>query len=94
MIMFFPVSLSGATQRWFASLDASRRRIWDDLAQEFFRQFTFNTVIDVSGRELEALRQQPKESVTSFISHWREKTSQVIDRPSENDQINMIMRSL
>ncbi|RVW92012.1 Retrovirus-related Pol polyprotein from transposon 17.6 [Vitis vinifera] len=56
MIMLFPMSLSGATQRWFASLDVSRRRTWDDLAQEFLRQFAFNTVIDVSRRELEALR--------------------------------------
>ena len=68
MIMLFPMSLSGATQRWFASLDVSRRHTWDDLAQEFLRQFAFNTVIDVSRRELEALRQRPDETVTSFIS--------------------------
>ena len=47
MIMLFPMSLSGATQRWFTSLDASRRRTWDDLAQDFLRQFAFNIVIDV-----------------------------------------------
>ena len=50
MIMFFPMSLSGAAQRWFASLDASRRRTWDYLAQEFLRRFAFNTVIDVLRR--------------------------------------------
>nr|CAN75227.1 hypothetical protein VITISV_043867 [Vitis vinifera] len=61
MVMLFPMSLSGAAQRW---------------------------------RELEALRQRPEESVTSFISRWREKISQIIDRPSEKDQISMIMRSL
>ena len=55
-IMLFPMSLSGTTQRWFASLDASRRRTWDNLTQEFLRQFAFNTVIDVLRRELEALR--------------------------------------
>ena len=94
MIMLFPLSLSGATQRWFASLDPSRRRTWADLGQEFIRQYAFNTVVDVSRRELEALRQRPDESVTSFISCWREKIAQIIDRPSEHDQINMIMRSL
>ncbi|RVX23835.1 hypothetical protein CK203_000366 [Vitis vinifera] len=56
MITLFPLSLSGAAQRWFASLESSRRRTWDDLAQEFLRQFSFNTVVDVSRRELEALR--------------------------------------
>ena len=94
IIMFFPISLSGAAQRWFTSLDVSHRWTWDDLAQEFLRQYAFNTVIDVSRRELEALRQRLEESITSFISRWREKISQVIDRPSKRDQISMIMRSL
>ncbi|RVW64085.1 hypothetical protein CK203_051100 [Vitis vinifera] len=72
---------------WFASLDPSRRRTWADLGQEFIRQYSFNTIVDVSRRELEALRQGPDESVTSFISRWREKIAQIIDRPSERDQI-------
>ena len=94
MIMLFPLSLSGAAQRWFASLDPSRRRTWTDLAQEFLRQYSFNTVVNVSRRELEALRQRPDEIVTSFISRWREKRAQIIDRPAEHDQINMIMCNL
>ncbi|RVW92721.1 hypothetical protein CK203_041576 [Vitis vinifera] len=48
------------------------------------------TALDVSRRELEALRQGPDETVTSFISRWREKIAQIIDRPSERDQISMI----
>ena len=56
MIMLFPLSLSGAAQRWFASLDPLRRRTWADLGQEFIRQYSFNTVVDVSRRELEVLR--------------------------------------
>ena len=94
MIMLFPLSLSGTAQRWFASLDPSRLRTWADLEQEFIRQYSFNTVVDVSRRELEALRQRPDESVTSFISHWREKIAQIIDRTSKRDQISMIMRNL
>ena len=56
MITLFPLSLSGATQRWLASLESSQRRTWDDLAQEFLRQFSFNTAMDVLRTELEALR--------------------------------------
>ena len=37
MVMLFPMSLSGATQRWFASLDVSRYRTWDDLTYKFLR---------------------------------------------------------
>ena len=50
--------------------------------------------MDVSRRKLEALRQSPDESLTSFISRLREKIAQIIDRPSERDQISMIMLSL
>ena len=65
------------------------------MAQEFLRQFAFNTIIDISRRELEALRQGPDESVTSFISRWREKIAQIVDRPSKKkDHIIMILRSL
>ena len=64
------------------------------MAQEFHRQYSFNIVVDVSRRKLEALRQRPHESITSFISRWREKIAQIIERPSESDQISMIMRSL
>ena len=94
LIMLFPLSLSGVAQRWFATLDASHRRTWEDLAHEFIRQFSFNTVIDVTRRELEAMRQGAYETATSFISHWREKVIQMIDRPSERELIGMIMRSL
>ncbi|RVW20337.1 hypothetical protein CK203_116412 [Vitis vinifera] len=51
---------------WFASLEFSRRRTWDDLAQEFLRQFSFNTVVDVSRRELEALRQRERSNTDGF----------------------------
>ena len=68
MIMLFPVSLSGAAQRWFASLDPSRHRTWANLGQEFIRQYSFNTVVDISQREFEALKQRQDELVTSFIS--------------------------
>ncbi|KAL6312290.1 hypothetical protein AAG906_017133 [Vitis piasezkii] len=51
-----------------ASLPAQFRmleieRTWDDLTQEFLRQFAFNTIIDISRRELEALRQRPEGSL-------------------------------
>ncbi|WJZ84118.1 hypothetical protein VitviT2T_003739 [Vitis vinifera] len=45
-------------------------------------------------RELEALRQRTEESVSSFISHWRGKIAEIVDRPLEIDQIQMVLRSL
>ena len=92
MIMIFPMALGGTAQGWFASLDVLRRWTWDDLTEEFLRQYAFNTVVDVSRRELEALRQRSDESVSSFISSWCRKIVEIIDR--ERDQIQMVLRSL
>ena len=50
--------------------------------------------MDVSQRDLEALRKRPNESVTSFISRYRKKIAHIIDRTLERDQISMIIRSL
>ena len=37
LIMLFPLSLSSVAQSWFATLNVSRRRTWEDLAHEFIR---------------------------------------------------------
>ena len=87
LIMLFPLSLSSVAQSWFATFDASRMRTWEDLVHEFIQQFSFSIVIDVTKRELEAMRQGARETATSFISHLREKVIQMIDLPSERESI-------
>nr|CAN67870.1 hypothetical protein VITISV_036710 [Vitis vinifera] len=93
LLTLFPLSLSGMAQRWYASLETSRRRTWEDLAQEFLRQYSFNGDTSVTRRELEFLRQGSNESVSSFISRWREKVAEMIERPTERDQMSMFLRS-
>ncbi|RVW28702.1 hypothetical protein CK203_083304 [Vitis vinifera] len=44
LLTLFPLSLSGMTQRWYASLETSRRGTWEDLAQEFLRQYSFSVI--------------------------------------------------
>ena len=94
LVALFPMSLSGATQKWFALVEPSRVRTWDDVAHEFLTQFTFSADIDVSRRELEATRQRPDESISSFVNRWRAKVAGMIDRPKEQDQIDMVLRNL
>ena len=94
LVVLFPMSLSGVAQIWFASIELLRLRTWEDVAHEFLTQFAFNVNIDVSRRELEATRQRPDESISFFISHWRAKVASMIDRPKEQDQIDMVLRNL
>ncbi|XP_019072550.1 uncharacterized protein LOC104877556 [Vitis vinifera] len=94
LVALFPMPLSGAAQRWFASVEPSRLRTWEDVAREFLTQFAFSADIDVSRRELEATRQRPDESISSFVTRWRAKVAGMIDRPKEQDQIDMVLRNL
>ncbi|XP_034679717.1 uncharacterized protein LOC117909774 [Vitis riparia] len=94
LVALFPMSLSGAAQRWFASVEPSRLRTWEDVAHEFLTQFAFSADIDVSRRELEATRQRSDESISSFVTRWRAKVAGMIDRPKEQDQIDMVLRNL
>ena len=68
LLTLFPLSLSGTTQRWYASLESSHRRTWENLTQEFLRQYSFNSDTSVTRGEVEFLRQRSDESVSSFIS--------------------------
>ena len=49
------------------------------MAHEFLTQFAFSVDIDVSRRELEAIRQRPDESISSFVNRWRAKVAGMID---------------
>ena len=45
-------------------------------------------------RDLETIKQQPKESFSTFITKWRAKAAQMITRPSEEEQIQMVVKNL
>ena len=79
LVALFPMSLSGAAQRWFASVEPLRLRTWEDVAHEFLTQFAFSVDIDVSKQELEATMKRPDESISSFVKRWRAKVAGMID---------------
>ena len=77
------MSLSGVAQRWFASIEPSRLRTWEDVTHEFLTQFASSASINVSRRELEAIRQRPNKIVSPFVSRWRDKVVDMIGWPKE-----------
>ncbi|RVW39428.1 hypothetical protein CK203_106565 [Vitis vinifera] len=59
------------------------------LSTGVFEQYSFSGDTSVTRRELEFLRQGSDESVSSFISRWREKVAEMIERPTERDQMSI-----
>ena len=45
-------------------------------------------------RDLETTKQEPKESFSAFITKWRSKAAQMMNRPNEEEQLTMVVKNL
>ncbi|OVA14794.1 G-patch domain [Macleaya cordata] len=90
----FQMSLVGNSLEWFVELDRSKYPTWPMLADAFIKHFSYGGDTRVTRRQLEAMQQGPNESFTDYIARWRRKVREMIDRPSEEEQIAIIRKNL
>ena len=90
----FPLSLTGGASRWYYRLDPSKTKVSNELVELFVDQFIFNTMIDVTLRDLETTKQGVGETFSEYMTRWMEKASRMVNRPNKKDQINMIIKNL
>ena len=90
----FPLSLTGGASRWYYSLDPTKTKVLNELVKLFVDQFIFNTVIDVTLRDLETTKQRIGETFSEYMTSRKGKASRMVNRPNEKDQINMIIKNL
>ncbi|OVA11235.1 G-patch domain [Macleaya cordata] len=90
----FQRSLVGNALEWFVELDRSKYPTWPMLADAFIKHFSYGGDTRVTRRQLEAMQQGPNESFTDYIARWRRKVREMIDRPSEEEQIAIIRKNL
>lgn len=90
----FHQSLTVPALQWFMTLDISKKKSWEDIRVVFITQFSYNTQIKMTTRELESTSMKERESFTDFVKRWWAKAVQMTDRPSEKDQICMIIKNL
>ena len=50
--------------------------------------------VDITRRDLETTKQEPKESFFTFITKWRAKAAQMMSRLSEKEQLDMVVKNL
>ena len=89
-----PLSLMGGVTRWYYGLDPRKTKVWNELVKLFVDQFIFNTMIDVSLRDLETTKQHVGETFFEYMTRWKTKTSRMVNKPNKKDQINMIIKNL
>ena len=86
--------MTEATLKWFLNLDDARARSWKDIYREFHKQYKYNIEVDITRRDLETTKQEPKESFSTFVTKWRAKATQMMNRPSEEEQLTMVVKNL
>ncbi|XP_077245908.1 uncharacterized protein LOC143885576 [Tasmannia lanceolata] len=92
--LLFPRSLVGTAKKWFLSLKTEEIRTLESIANRFVEQFSMEEGIDVTKRDLKALKQGHNETFTSFIRRWRRKAAQMTHRLSDEDQIKIVVKNL
>jgi len=93
-LSLFGQTLSGIAAIWYAKLENSVKHNWEEMAKAFGDQYSYNTQIKVTTRDLEVTRQEPNEGFLEFVARWRAKASMMATRPSDKDQIRMVVRNL
>ena len=93
-LSLFGRTLSGVAAAGYAKLEAEVKRNWDEMAEAFVAQYSYNAQIEITTRDLETTRQEPKETFSDFVTRWSAKASMMTLRPTDKDQIRMIVRNL
>ncbi|KAI8568451.1 hypothetical protein RHMOL_Rhmol02G0200500 [Rhododendron molle] len=94
MSQLFPQTFSDPAFHWFLSLDIAKRRTWEDIGAAFISQYSYNSQLKMTIRELESTKMEAKETFADFVKRWRAKAALMTDRPSEKDQLRIISRNL
>ncbi|XP_077219398.1 uncharacterized protein LOC143853497 [Tasmannia lanceolata] len=92
--LLFPRSLIGVAKKWFLSLKSEEIRTLEDIANRFVEQFSMEEGINVTKRDLKALKQGHNETFTSFIRRWRRKAVQMTHRLPDEEQIKIVVKNL
>ena len=94
LAQLFQQSLTGPALRWFVGMDNAKKASWDSICNAFNQQYHYNIEVDITRRDLETTKQQFKESFSSFLTRWRAKAAQMINHPTEHEQIDIVVKNL
>ena len=94
LAQMFQNTFTSAAFRWFLNLEDSLIRTWEDIGNEFYKQYKYSIKVDIMRRDLETTKQKPKETFSVFITRRRAKVAQMTNRPNEEEQIQMVVKNL
>ena len=94
LIHFFQDSLTGATLKWYMSLDSVNIHTFNDLGEAFIKQYKYNVEMAPDRDQLRAMVQKDRESFKEYAQRWREVAAQVIPPMEEKEMTKIFLKIL
>lgn len=86
--------LSGMALTWFAQQDFYKWCIWEELAQDFVRQYKFNINTSLTTWDLLEVRRMYHESFDKYAIRWQLEASKISPSIPEEDLVQIFLKSL
>ncbi|XP_070010705.1 uncharacterized protein [Nicotiana sylvestris] len=90
---YFGESLVGIASEWYMDQDMSRWHIWDDLAQDFVRQFQYNIDIAPDRNSLSNFKNKSSESFREYVVKWRKQAASVKPPMDETKMVSVFLQA-
>jgi len=94
LVHFFQDSLTGATQKWYMSLDCARIRTFNDLANAFIHQYSYNSDMVPDREQLRAMTQGDKEAFMEYAQRWRGFAAQIVPPLEDKELTRIFLKTL
>ena len=92
-MVYFGESLTGVASEWFIDQEISHWQIWDDMAQDFVRQFQYNVNIMPDNNTLSNTRKKLSEILREYPIKWREQVAQVKNPLNEQELVDIFIET-
>ncbi|XP_070017029.1 uncharacterized protein [Nicotiana sylvestris] len=90
---YFGETLVGIASEWYMDQDISCWHIWDDLSQDFVRQFQYNIDIAPDRNSLSNLKKKSSESFREYDVKWREQAARVKPPMDETEMVSVFLQA-
>ncbi|XP_059280733.1 uncharacterized protein LOC132034398 [Lycium ferocissimum] len=91
LIAYFSESLTGIASDWLTDQDIIKWHTWDDMTQEFVRQFQYDIDITPDKMSMTKVQKKSTESFRKFAIRWRKEAARVKPPMAEGEVVDTFL---
>ena len=88
---YFEENMTGVSSKWFVDQEISHCHIWDDMTQDFVRQFLYHIDIIPDRNTLSNMRKKPNKCFREYVMKWKEQAFWVKQSFTEQELVDIFI---